>query len=231
MVSEWGGTKAQLTCNITLREAARDDIPTLSDINAAFDNTTSTAIIAEHIKSVVAYSDVMISPAQLAETAFSILVNYYYLNLAELCIFFKELKGGSRFQVVWGSKLNNQELMVALNKFAADRRTERSKLEIEKAKEYAKSCHTRIEAAASAVIAGINDFKKQKAEAKKNIIAFKTIFPAIPEGYSYETLWKAWRGSKSAIKEIFGGDVPPRKASNCIGKWLCDYNVRKFKSA
>lgn len=231
MVSEWGGTKAQLSCNISLREAARDDIPTLSDVNAAFDNSTSSAIIAEHIKSVLMYADVEISAAQLAETTFSILINYYYLNLAELCIFFRELKSGKRYQVVWGTRLNNQALMVALHDFAIDRRTVREKIEIEKAKEYTSCCHTRIEAAAGAMIKGINSFKEQKAEAKRNIEVFRLIFPCIPEGYSYEELWKAWRGSKSAINKLFGGDVPPRKASNCIGKWLCDYNVRANKSA
>ena len=118
LVAEWSGTIAQLNCNVSLSDVANaENIPTLADVNRSFSNSTSVEIITEHLKSVLRYAGVELTNAQLAETALSILSSYWYLNLAELCIFFSQLKNGSRGQFVWGSKINNQAIMVALVEF------------------------------------------------------------------------------------------------------------------
>jgi uncharacterized SAM-dependent methyltransferase len=93
LVDDWSGTQAQLNCNLTLAQAIRiEGIPTLADINVVFGNATSVRIITEHLQSILRYAGIDIAPQQLAETALSILASYYFLNLAELCIFFTQLK-------------------------------------------------------------------------------------------------------------------------------------------
>ena len=146
LVDNWSGTQAQLNCNLTLAQAIRiEGIPTLADINVVFGNATSVRII----------TGIDIAPQQLAETALSILASYYFLNLAELCIFFTQLKNGSRGQFVWGNRINNQSIIVALSDFCRDRRDEHVKLSNETAMKQSQKGFTRIEDAACAMITPI----------------------------------------------------------------------------
>ena len=100
LVDEWSGTRAQLQCNYTLRDVAgQKGIPSVADVSRAFGNMTAVQIIVEHLKSIFSYAGMELSSEQLCETAMSIMTNYYYLNLAELCLFFVQLKAGARGQV------------------------------------------------------------------------------------------------------------------------------------
>jgi len=74
--------------------AANGEIPTLADVGVVFGNSTSVQIITSHLESVLKYSGVELSREQMAETALAILSGYWFLNLAELCIFFTRLKNG-----------------------------------------------------------------------------------------------------------------------------------------
>lgn len=167
LVDNWSGTQAQLNCNLTLAQAIRiEGIPTLADINVVFSNATSVRIITEHLQSILRYAGIDIAPQQLAETALSILASYYFLNLAELCIFFTQLKNGSRGQFVWGNRINNQSIMVALSDFCRDRRDEHVKLSNETAMKQSQKGFTRIEDAACAMIEGVKNIQELKKRLK-----------------------------------------------------------------
>lgn len=141
LVDEWGGTIAQLSMGAPLYDvAANGEIPTLADVGVVFGNSTSVQIITSHLESVLKYAGVELSREQMAETALAILSGYWFLNLAELCIFFIRLKNGNYGQFVWGKSLNNQAVMVALSDFCKERReviirkeTERMARAVEKA--------------------------------------------------------------------------------------------------
>lgn len=228
LVDNWSGTQAQLNCNLTLAQAIRiEGIPTLADINVVFGNATSVRIITEHLQSILRYAGIDIAPQQLAETALSILASYYFLNLAELCIFFTQLKNGSRGQFVWGNRINNQSIMVALSDFCRDRRDEHVKLSNETAMKQSQKDFTRIEDAACAMIEGVKNIQELKKKAKNDFSAFTELFPNVPNNHTAYTYWKAYGGNEDAIRAIYGDNaLPPNIASDDIGKFLCEYNIR-----
>lgn len=228
MVDNWSGTTAQLNCNISLDDVIRrEGIPTLADVNRVYGNTTSVRIITGHLQSVLNYAGVELAPAQLAETSLAILSSYYFLNLAELCIFFTQLKNGSRGQFVWGSKVNNQAIMVALHDFCIDRGDAYRKLELEKIRIASDRSYSRIENAAAAMINGVNSIRELKEKAKNDYSAFRTLFPVIPDNYKPEDLFRAYGGKETAIRTIYGENTPPPDvASEDIYRFLCDYNVK-----
>lgn len=230
LVSEWSGTEAQLKCGYSLEDVAGlKTIPSIGDVSRAYGNMTAVQIIVEHLKSIFRYAGTDLPNEQLAETALSILTNYYYLNLGELCIFFTQLKAGSRGQVVWGNRINNQAIMVALYEFCRDRFTAIAHREDELRRLQGTKGFTRIENAAGAILQGIESVKKLKAEAKKNIEAFRTLFPSIPDGYSEKILFEAFSGKEDAIQTVFRKPIKADDASEALYRWLCDYNVRVNK--
>lgn len=229
LVNEWGGTVAQLKCNVSLRDVILQSeyIPTLTDVNIVFSNATSVRIITQHLQSVLQFSGVELTDKQLGETALAILTNYWFLNLAELCIFFSQLKAGSRGQFVWGAKINNQAIMVALNDFCRDRRTEIDAVERIKQREQRELCHSKIENAAAAIVAGIDQLKDIKNRAKEDFTAFCELFPLLPDAFPPETWWKAWKGEREYQCNIYGPNCPPADiASIDIGKYLCEFNIQ-----
>lgn len=231
LVAEWSGTIAQLNCNVSLYDVANaDNIPTLADVNRSFSNSTSVEIITEHLKSVLRYAGVELTDAQLAETALSILSSYWYLNLAELCIFFSQLKNGSRGQFVWGSKINNQAIMVALADFCKDRHREIDHQENERIRQETEKGYSRSEVFAKDIVVGSQRIQSEREEAKKDFKAFCKLFPYLPDKYKPEVLWKAWRGDKDALREIYGESIPEADVAEMdIGLCLCNYNIAKSK--
>lgn len=231
LVTEWSGTIAQLNCNVSLSDVANaGNIPTLADVNRSFSNSTSVEIITEHLKSVLRYAGVELTSAQLAETALSILSSYWYLNLAELCIFFSQLKNGSRGQFVWGSKINNQAIMVALADFCKDRNREIEKKEIEIARQEIENGYSRNEILIKDIVMGTKGIEVEREKAKRDYKAFCTFFPYLPEQYNPIVLWKAWGGDKDALHEIYGENIPSIEVADVdIGSYLCQYNIVKNK--
>ncbi|MCS2525121.1 hypothetical protein NXV02_18985 [Bacteroides ovatus] len=148
--------------------ANAEHIPTLADVNRSFSNSTSIEIITEHLKSVLRYAGVELTNAQLAETALSILSSYWYLNLAELCIFFSQLKNGSRGQFVWGSKINNQAIMVALADFCKDRRREIEHRENELVRKKAETGYARNENLIKDIVTGVQNTRREREKAKQD---------------------------------------------------------------
>lgn len=201
LVAEWSGTIAQLNCNVALYDVANaEHIPTLADVNRSFSNSTSIEIITEHLKSVLRYAGVELTNAQLAETALSILSSYWYLNLAELCIFFSQLKNGSRGQFVWGSKINNQAIMVALADFCKDRRREIERRENELVRKKAETGYARNENLIKDIVTGVQNTRREREKAKQDFKAFCELFPYLPDKYEPKVLWKAYG---EAIKRLY----------------------------
>lgn len=231
LVAEWSGTIAQLNCNVALYDVANaEHIPTLADVNRSFSNSTSIEIITEHLKSVLRYAGVELTNAQLAETALSILSSYWYLNLAELCIFFSQLKNGSRGQFVWGSKINNQAIMVALADFCKDRRREIEHRENELVRKKAETGYARNENLIKDIVTGVQNTRREREKAKQDFKAFCELFPYLPDKYEPKVLWKAWGGNKEALRKIYGESTPPPDVTEMdIEMYLCNYNIAKGK--
>lgn len=231
LVNDWSGTIAQLNCNIALSEVvAANNIPALADVGRSFSNTTAVEIITKHLQSVLRYTGVELTDSQLAETALSILSSYWFLNLAELCIFFCQLKNGSRGQFVWGSKINNQAIMVALADFCKDRRREIEKKESERVHQEVEKGFSRIEDLNKGIVMGTLKVQELTAQAKQDYKAFCQFFPYLPKQYDPVVLWKAWGGDKDALSRIYGDNIPAADVAEIdIGTYLCDYNVAKSK--
>lgn len=99
-----------------------EDIPTLADVNRVHGNKTSIKIISTHLITVAHFAGIALTEEQGEQTALVILSGYYYLNLAELALFFHNLKSGYYNQFVYGKIINNNAIMVALHDFADERR-------------------------------------------------------------------------------------------------------------
>lgn len=231
LVNDWSGTIAQLNCNVMLRDVVNHpSIPTLADVNTAYNNAVSVDIITRHLNSVLNYAGIELVSMQLAETALSILSSYWYLNLAELCIFFSQLKSGSRGQFVWGKKINNQAIMVALADFCRERRHEIERQENEKIRKDSEKGYSRNETLLVDIHKGLNHVRLVRESALKDYEEFRRLFPHIPDKYDPEILWRAWGGDKEALHLIYGERIPPEKvAESDIGKFLCEYNIAKAK--
>lgn len=231
LVNDWSGTIAQLNCNVTLSDVvAADNIPTLADVGRSFSNSTAIEIITKHLQSVLRYAGVELTDAQLAETALSILSSYWYLNMAELCIFFCQLKNGSRGQFVWGSRINNQAIMVALSDFCKDRCREIERKENERIQKQVEKGFSRLEDFSKNIVIGTVKVREQVEIAKRDYTAFCEFFPYLPDKYAPEVLWKAWGGEKDALRQIYGENVPPVEVTEKdIGSYLCEYNIVKSR--
>jgi hypothetical protein len=235
MVADWGAS-AQNKCDFSLRQIANHkDIPSVADVNRVYGNVTMVSIVSDHIRGVLKYVGVDVSAEalqsnqmlaiQIFDTANIIASNYYFLNLMEIALFFREIKSGKRGQVVWGSKLNTQELMVRLSEFVSDRACAIDKNEMEAKKEAEKKTFTTIKQAGAAITDGLSGWRKMLEEAKTNYDRFLQMFPKFPS-YPPMCWYNAWLGDKAALSSVFGdAGVIPENYEDAIIKHLCDYNV------
>ena len=161
---------------------------------------------------------------QIFDTANIIASNYYYLNLMEIALFFREVKSGKRGQVVWGNKLNTQELMVRLADFVSDRRIAIEKNELEAKKEREQKGFSNIKQAGTAITEGVNGWRKMYEEAKSNYNTFLTMFPKFPKTLTPVGWYNAWLGEYESLSKIYGDDIPENYEDDII-RHLCDYNV------
>ena len=201
LVADWSGTGAQIAAGqMALSEIVqRDDIPTLADVNRVHGNIASISIIAEHLISVVRFAGVDLTQDQAKETSLVILSGYYYLNLAELALFFHRLKCGELGQVVYGKKINNQAIMCALHDFAAERRQKIDRLEAEKAQ--AESLERRTAGYVGAVHDGIEGHYKRCHE---DFGYFCQAFPILLGGEHAAEWWEYFKKDQNkAISDLF----------------------------
>ena len=229
LVSNWSGSIAQMQCTLSEYDIVRTEgFPTLADVNRVFANETSVAILMNHLVSVVNYTGVAMTDAQRAETAMAMLTNYYYLNVAEWCLFFNELKAGKRGQIVWGKSINNQAIMVALHDFASDRRREIEKLEYEKQRQDSQQGFNRLESAGAAIVKGLEVLKQLRKKAYSDFKAFRALFPSLPCNYTPKVLYDAWRGQKDAIKTIYGDtSLSESEVHEKIDRYLTEFNINQ----
>lgn len=207
-------------------------IPTIADVNVVYGNAVTISIISDHIRGILRYVGVDVSAnalqsnqslaMQILDTANIIASSYYYLNLMELALFFREIKSGKRGQVVWGSKLNTQELMVRLSEFVSDRSTAIEKNELEAKKERDKNNFPTLTQAGAAITEGINEWRRMLEDARNNFGLFSELFPLVPSA-DHRTWHCAWTGDTESLQQL-GFNVETDN-SNSIIKTLCDYNV------
>lgn len=201
LVADWSGTGAQIAAGqMALSEIVqREDIPTLADVNRVHGNLASIRIIAEHLISVVRFAGVELTEDQAKETALVILSGYYYLNLAELALFFHRLKCGELGQVVYGKKINNQAIMCALHDFAAERRQKIDRIIAEQAQ--AESLERRAAGYVGAVQDGIEGHYKRCHE---DFEYFCQAFPILLGGEHARAWWEHFKKDQNkAISDLF----------------------------
>lgn len=188
----------------------REDIPTLADVNRMHGNKTSLGIIALHLISVVRFAGVDLTQEQTEETALVILSGYYYLNLAELALFFHRLKCGELGQVVWGQKINNQAIMCALHDFAAERRQKIDRIEAEKAQ--AESLERR---AAGYVGAIQNGIAGHYDKCEESLDYFLKAFPFLVGSPHACAWWEHFKKDREkALKDIWALTKPTKPKSD-----------------
>ena len=234
MVADWGAS-SQNKCDVSLRQIANHkDIPSVADVNRVYGNATMVSIVSDHIRGILKYVGVDVSAdalqanqmlaIQIFDTANIIASNYYYLNLMELALFFREVKSGKRGQVVWGNKLNTQELMVRLAEFVSDRALAIEKNEMEEKKERDQRGFTNIKQAGAAIAGGLDGWRKMLEEAKSNYDRFLQMFPKFPQVLTPIEWYNAWLGEREAIAKAFGEPIPDNY-EDLIIRHLCDHNV------
>lgn len=231
MVTDWSGTTAQLLISDVLLEdiAGNNTIPTLSEIKSVYGSKPIISIIVSHILSVYKFAGIDIESVQESaiETAALICSNYWYLNLAEVARFFNDLKSGVYGQFVWGSRVNNQQVLVCLSDFIGDRRRAIERVEKNKAETLREKGFCKVDAAAAAMITGVETVKELRDRAITSFNAFTELFPNLPDTYSPDIWWHAWNGSGNALKIIYKNNLPDKEvAKRDIGCYLCDYNIR-----
>lgn len=203
LVANWAGTSAQIAAGqMALSDIVqREDIPTLADVNRVHGNIASLAIIAEHLISVVRFAGVDLTQEQAKETALVILSGYYHLNLAELAMFFHRLKCGELGQVVYGKKINNQAIMVALHDFAAERRLKIDRLESQKAQ--SESLERRAAGYVGAVQNGIEGHYKNCDEDFDYFVSSFPFLQGLPTDHK-RNLWGRFKENREdALKTIW----------------------------
>lgn len=234
MVADWGSS-AQNKCDVSLRQIANHkDIPSVADVNVVYGNAVMVSIISDHIRGILRYVGVDVSTnalqnnqtlaMQILDTANIIASNYYYLNLMEIALFFREVKSGKRGQVVWGNKLNTQELMVRLSEFVSDRAIAIEKNEMEERKEREQRGFTNIKQAGAAITSGVDGWRKMLEEAKSNYERFLQMFPKFPDTLTPIGWYNAWLGEHDSLSKVFVGTIPDNY-EDLIIRHLCDYNV------
>ena len=201
LVADWSGTGAQIAAGqMALSDIVqREDLPTLADVNRVHGNLASVKIIAAHLISVVRFAGVDLTEDQAKETALVILSGYYYLNLAELALFFHRLKCGELGQVVYGKKINNQAIMCALHDFASERRQKIDRIIAEQAQ--AESLERRNAGYVGAVQNGIAG---HYAKCHEDFEYFCQAFPILLGGEHARAWWEYFKkDEKKAISDLF----------------------------
>lgn len=231
LVSKWGGAIAQLNSVTDLRLiAANESIPTIADVSVSFGNDTAVSVISEHLFSLCKNVDRELTIYQFFDTALLFATEYYFLNLSELSLFFRNCKTGKYGQLVWGGSLNIQQIMTATRTFLKERNSAIEANEQERIEKQTEKGFAKIDDAAISYISGIDSIKELNKKAKNDFKAFCKLFPAIPNDYKPNIWWEAWRGNKDALKVIYGPEPPSNStAEKDIGKYLCYYNIKNKK--
>lgn len=226
LVNAWSGTDATLRVQYTLSDVAgKADIPTLTDVSKAYGNSISAQVIGNHLASVYRMAGVKASIEEAGETITTLLKSFGYLNLAELCIFFLELKSGTFGQIVYGKQINHQAVMVCLQDFMRQRSSVISIRERNERQAMIDAGYPTIESAAQAIVKGIEDMKILKEKAKSDFKAFRELFPSLPNTFHAETIWSAYKGNEIALRQCVADYTDTESAQARLFDFLCNYNI------
>ena len=176
-----------------------EDIPTLADVNRVHGNKTSIKIISTHLITVAHFAGIALTEEQGEQTALVILSGYYYLNLAELALFFHNLKSGYYNQFVYGKIINNNAIMVALHDFAAERRQKIDRIIAEQAQ--AESLERRAAGYVGAVQDGIAGHYKKCHEDFEYFCKAFPILDGSPHAKNWHEHFK--KDQEKAIRDIW----------------------------
>ena len=200
------------TKNIQIREsriledvAGVKNIPTLADLARAYGvNTYATTLLINHLAWLTRCMDSKLAKAQYTDIALMIASEYYFINLVEWNIFFKRCMMGYYEQVIWGDKINVQQLMASIRKFLSERATAISKREEALRLKESETIKTQ----SVNIVKGLDRVRALQAKAKTDYKAFRELFPNLPTDRSELVYWRAWR--------VF---------EQSVGKMLCEFNI------
>ena len=199
LVERFSGLTAQINAKDLADVAGVSKYATLTDISKAYNetdeygnhvgNTTAVRIVAEHLKSLYQFADADVSLDQFMDTATLIVSEYKWLNIHEISVFFRRCKLGKYGQMIWGSRLNTQQIMIALKEFHKERADVINKRESEllklKREEEKKHSITR------------SQHEERTKKAQKDIEEFKKIYPVIPTDKPIQEYWELWEKKDS----------------------------------
>jgi len=198
VIKNWSGTLSQIQVPQHLCEiAGLQNIPSLSDVVQVYGQQTALMLIGNHLVSLCAFTDNELKPIQFFDTAMLISSEYYYLNLSELCLFFRRCKIGFYGQLVWGKKLNIQQVMAALQQF----KTERAQVLIQSESQKQTST-VNIKQRSVLILRGIDQVRALSQQAKTSYKAFRQIYPLVPNDHDPQVYWRAWRILGRPIGEL-----------------------------
>lgn len=200
LVDEWSGTLAQINVKQDIMEvASKSNIPTLADVTRAFDNGTAVTVIANHLHSLCSFGDTTVKQDQFLDTALLIATEYYFLNLSELCLFFRRCKIGKYGQIVWGQRLNIQQVMTALYQFVRERAEAINKRESQNIAHQQAMMRTED---VPVLMGGLDELHEMQKEARKHYSIFRKIFPRLPPDLSPQEYWAAWKQDENRVGRI-----------------------------
>lgn len=120
--------------------------------------------------------------------------------------------------------------MVALADFCKDRRREIEHKESTRIRQDTEKGYSRSETLTKDIVLGAKGIQIAREEAMQSFDAFLKFFPHLPEKYTPEVLWKAWKGDNEALHTIYGEKIPAADVAEMdIGMYLCNYNIAKSK--
>lgn len=203
LVNEESGSIAIASETSSLLDAAgNSEHPTLADIAKVLGQEYATMLILNNLSSLLSFADTGLVRTQYADVILLLASEYYYINTKEWLLFFRKCKLGEYGQMIWGDKLNTQQLMMSVRSFLSDRATAIQRKDSEKKTEPLKTQGANI-------VKGIESVKELSQRAKTDYKAFRELYPRLPSDRAELVYWRAWR-----LNELR------------VGKYLCEFNIK-----
>lgn len=187
LIDLYSGNKGQ-TCIKYLDDAVGDsDIPTLKGVAERYGNSCAVSLLSHHLVSLHQLGESVTSKEAFLDAATLILTEYSYLNIQELNYFFRHCKLGTYGKMIWGDRLQYQDLLIGLKRFLKDRGEAI----------YRKSKNQSLEKSEKInFYSGYHRYQEQKKRAFSDIKAFREIYPKLPSDKSAVEYWNEWKENR-----------------------------------